>query len=339
MQEIKKFWMVWREGGARSRSKHDTPESARDEAERIAQRHPGMNTYVVEAISCTAAVPPPPQELRVTHTCLPSVKEQACTAGDVYTSTKEGRKMEITETICSKVLSVVDAGLCSGVGKPIPGEMCVEAAVTYALGEPFSDEPSCVSPVLRSFKISLNDKSWTSNAARAAGMRRLAIAQLGTKNTLNEKLFVEKLVQLTISTVLVKALRAAASLSSEPHKTALLEAAGLCEKNPTEESARKADAAASAANAAASAANAAAYAASAATYTANAAAYAASAATYAATAAAYAATAAAYAVRSTTDFDKFMSDFSEDVVQILIEMETPGSRFLFLTKKNKTYNG
>lgn len=38
----------------------------------------------------------------------------------------------MTPEIAKKLLETVDAGLISGVGNPIPGEMCVEAAVCYA---------------------------------------------------------------------------------------------------------------------------------------------------------------------------------------------------------------
>jgi hypothetical protein len=51
--------------------------------------------------------------------------------------------IEITESVARKVLKTVDAGLCSGLGNPTPGEMCVEAAVCYALDLPHGDEPSC----------------------------------------------------------------------------------------------------------------------------------------------------------------------------------------------------
>src|SRR5574343_868290 len=81
---------------------------------------------------------------------------------------------EITQEIAAKVLRVVDAGLSHGVGEPIPGQMCVEAAVCYALGLPHGDNPQCVSNLLRSLKIRLNDTSWASNAERAKGLRRLA---------------------------------------------------------------------------------------------------------------------------------------------------------------------
>lgn len=40
----------------------------------------------------------------------------------------------LTKTLAKKVLETVDAGLCSGLGNPKPGEMCVEAAVCFAYG-------------------------------------------------------------------------------------------------------------------------------------------------------------------------------------------------------------
>ena len=103
---------------------------------------------------------------------------------------------EITLPIVQKLLAVVDAGLVRGLGDPIPGQMCVEAAVCYALGLPHSDDPFCVSPALRHLKIYLNDSYWSSPQARTKGMRRLAVAQLGTKDALNDKVFVQHLATL-----------------------------------------------------------------------------------------------------------------------------------------------
>ena len=73
----------------------------------------------------------------------------------------------ITEDIARRVLTVVDAGLVKGVGNPKAGQMCVEAAVCYAMGLPHGDDPQCVSRALRSLKIRLNYSTWSSNAARA----------------------------------------------------------------------------------------------------------------------------------------------------------------------------
>src|SRR5271165_7007717 len=102
----------------------------------------------------------------------------------------------ITSEIAKKVIETVDAGLCSGLGKPIPGEMCVEAAVCYALGFPHGDEPFCVSRALRMLKMRLNDSCWSSNAARASGLRKLSILQLGSNGELDDIAFVQRLVPL-----------------------------------------------------------------------------------------------------------------------------------------------
>lgn len=117
--------------------------------------------------------------------------------------------LKLTKRHARKVLKVVDTGLCYGKGEPIPGQMCVEAAVCFALGEPFSDEPSCVSPTLRQLKINLNDKAWSSNQARAKGLRRIAIAQLGTKDTLDEIEFMRRVAKTTIQKTVPAAIRLA----------------------------------------------------------------------------------------------------------------------------------
>ncbi len=255
----------------------------------------------------------------------------------------------ITMEQAKKVLETVDAGLVNGLGNPVPGQMCVEAAVCYALGLKHSDDPICVSEALRKLKIHLNDSPWSSPEARAKGMRRLALVQLGTKDTLDEREFVKRVAAMTIRTVLPPLLR----------KAGLNEVADRCEKKGSYEAAYAAYAADAAAYAAADAADAAAAAArSAARYAADAAnaasdaadaaadaaAYAAYAAAYAADAAAYAADAAAYAVsaarsavsaaRSAADAadagDKILSDFAENVVQILVGMNVESVKFLKL---------
>ena len=102
--------------------------------------------------------------------------------------------MEITRELAYKVLQTVDAGLVSGIGVPEPGRMCVEAAVNYAMGLPHGDNPSCVGSAVRAFKIALNDAPWSSPQARAKGMRKLAIAQLGS-GRIDQVDFANRLVQ------------------------------------------------------------------------------------------------------------------------------------------------
>lgn len=101
--------------------------------------------------------------------------------------------MQITKDEASLVPEVVDYGLSSGLGYPIPGRMCIEAAVCYALGEPHGDQPTCVSPALRRFVIGLSDGWWSSNNKRAQCLRRIALAQLATNTVLYEIAFAKEL--------------------------------------------------------------------------------------------------------------------------------------------------
>ncbi len=243
--------------------------------------------------------------------------------------------MNIDIELARKVLSVVDAGLVKGMGIPEPGQMCVEAAVNYAMGAPHGDEPACVAPSLRRLKIRLNDAAWSSDKARAAGLRRLAIAQLGSAGVLDEKQFAVRCAQLAIQTCVPAAMRAAAGVCKEPYKTRMLAIADRCEREPIRANAIEAKDA-SAAAFAAYAADADAYAAYA--YAADAAAAAADAAAdaaYAYAAADAAADAAAYAAADARD--KSLASFAEGVVRILIDMKAPGCEFLYLTETITPY--
>lgn len=135
--------------------------------------------------------------------------------------------MELNAEIAKKVLSVVDAGLVQGMGKQIPGKMCVEAAVCFALGLPHGDNPPCVGSSVRAYKIRLNDADWSSDEARSKGMRRVAIAQLGS-DEVDQRAFREEIVLLITRQILPIAMRAAGSISPE-YKEALEAAAVVCE--------------------------------------------------------------------------------------------------------------
>jgi hypothetical protein len=111
----------------------------------------------------------------------------------------------INEQLCSKVLDIVDKGLTAGLGRPEPGKMCVEAAVCYALDLPHSDDPPCVGYTVKSFKINLNDLLWPSNEERSKGMRKLAIAQLGS-DQIDQQKFAEYVTIETIKRILPIAL-------------------------------------------------------------------------------------------------------------------------------------
>lgn len=147
---------------------------------------------------------------------------------------------EITRDIAIKVRDTVDAGLVNGVGEAKPGFMCVEAAVCFALGLPHGDDPGCVSPALRRLKIGLNDRQWSSPAARAAGLRRLAIAQLGSAGVLDDRVFMVRVAEMTIRKAVPVGLRAAARRN--PKFAERLEAAAVrCEQEGTRDACQFAD--------------------------------------------------------------------------------------------------
>jgi hypothetical protein len=243
--------------------------------------------------------------------------------------------IKIDKELALKCLKIIDQGLVAGLGIPEPGKFCVEAAINYALGRPHGDDPGCVAQSLRRLKIRLNDANWSSNAARAKGLTRLALAQLGSAGHLDEIEFGKRCARLAIQTCVPQALRAVAPLFKGEQKERLLAAADLCERDPTREHAQEARSAAAAyaaayAVAAYASADAAAYAvaaAYAAYASAAAAAYAADASASDASAAYAADASAAYAAYAA---DKSLASFAEGVVQILIELKAPGCQWLHL---------
>lgn len=119
----------------------------------------------------------------------------------------------ITKAVAAKVLEVVDAGLSRGLGNKVPGQMCVEAAVCYAMGEPHTDHPRCVTLAIRDTKININDHAgWGDRYLdsddkeiikirkdRSKGLRRLAIAQLGSKGVITDKQWNDALYEYYVS--------------------------------------------------------------------------------------------------------------------------------------------
>lgn len=101
----------------------------------------------------------------------------------------------------AKYDEVISRGLSCGVGDP-DGQVCIEAAICIALGLPHGDDPGCVSEQIRAYKISLNDKTWSSEQARASGLRDLGIAQLGSLGVVNGEDFAKRLAELTIKVLI-----------------------------------------------------------------------------------------------------------------------------------------
>ena len=144
--------------------------------------------------------------------------------------------IEPTIDHAKKVIETVKCGLTSGLGSPEPGKMCVEAAVCYAFGLPHSDKPPCVGSAVRRAKIDLNDSLWSSDQARAKGMIRIAVAQLGSIE-IDQGEFVRILRELIIKRIVPKYLRKIASgwsyLSLSGFR--LRKIANQCEKKGTVE--------------------------------------------------------------------------------------------------------
>ncbi len=243
---------------------------------------------------------------------------------------------QVNETIARTVLNVVDAGLVRGLGSAKPGQMCVEAAVCFAYGLPHSDNPPCVGAAVRAFKIRLNDAAWSSDQARAKGMRKLAIAQLGS-DQIDQKAFRQIVAEQTIRQIVPIALRAAAKRN--PKCAERLEAAAVrCEQEGTQQAAEAArnparetrnGAAACAAKDVTDAA-AAAYAAAAACAAkdvTDAAAYA-----YAAAHAAAAAYEAASAYAAAAERDRVLAVSADLALAALLALNSPGCEFLYLTE-------
>lgn len=259
----------------------------------------------------------------------------------------------LDEAIARKVLTTVDAGLVGGLGKPVPGQMSVEAAVCYAYGLPHSDKPPCVGTTVRAFKIRLNDSRWSSNEARTKGMRRLAVAQLGS-DVIDQAEFRRRIIAIAIREMVPIALRAVGCIPRlSAHRDELEAAAVRCETEGScaaairaRDVARRvhaayaacADAAAYAYDAADDAACAVAYAADvAAAYAACGVAYAACAADAAAAAVAYAADADAaggtYAAADDARArrrDGILTILADRAVEVLQDLGSPGCQYLWL---------
>lgn len=93
------------------------------------------------------------------------------------------------EQTVKEVIRLCSFGIPKGLGKPEPGQMCIEAIISVAHGLPFQDQnQECVGSEVATAKIALNDYEWSSNKARANGMVALGIAQLGS-NTLDQAEF------------------------------------------------------------------------------------------------------------------------------------------------------
>ncbi len=145
-----------------------------------------------------------------------------------------------TREHAEKILKLLSYGLPFGNStEPVLGGMCVEAVVCHALGEPHGDTPSCVGGAVRSAKIRLNDSPWSSDTARAEGMKRIAIAQLGS-DTINQIKFKAIINEKVIRRIIPMVFRKKANNSTPDYADRLEQAALACEKFGNSDAARRA---------------------------------------------------------------------------------------------------
>lgn len=91
------------------------------------------------------------------------------------------QKSFVNETFVKQLLYQIDGGLTHGMGGGGRSNMCVQHAVNHVMGRGRSDDVTwCALNEINSFGIHLNDCRWTSKRARADGLRRLAVAELGS---------------------------------------------------------------------------------------------------------------------------------------------------------------
>lgn len=138
------------------------------------------------------------------------------------------------KTLIPNLDAILDRGLSSGLGER-GKQVCVEAALCEALGLPHGDDPGCVATAVREYKIRLNDAGWSSPAARASGMRNLAIAQIGSLGTVDDVEFASRLAEKTIRVLIPALFR---DLLSDFQSC--MEAAARCESEGTAKAANTA---------------------------------------------------------------------------------------------------
>lgn len=99
--------------------------------------------------------------------------------------------MYITKGMVQALLDYCKKGFCHGAGEISDGQFCVQQAVNMAttLGEEIGDDPDCVHKKFCGLGIALNDlEFWSSDKARAKGLQRLAVAEMGTEEWDGEKI-------------------------------------------------------------------------------------------------------------------------------------------------------
>jgi hypothetical protein len=140
-----------------------------------------------------------------------------------------------TQEQTTPIVSVSNEDLSTRVGKANPGQRC---SVCCAVGEQYGHRPTNVAESLQRFLDGLNRATWSSVEAREEGLRRLLAIGSGTAGTLDELFLVKKLGTLIITRLLPKALRSLGLIQEEPLKSQLFQAAIRCENCGNHDAAR-----------------------------------------------------------------------------------------------------
>jgi hypothetical protein len=136
--------------------------------------------------------------------------------------------------IIPKFAAALTGGLCGELGER-EGRMSIMAAVSKALDLPHGEQPDCVSHAVRWYTMALGcSPRWVSAQSRAAGLRNLGIAGIGSRG-ISDGLFSEQITKRTIQILIPKLFREVFFDNAE-----CLEAADRCEQAPTAKAAVRA---------------------------------------------------------------------------------------------------
>ena len=112
----------------------------------------------------------------------------------------------VNEEVAREIKRLLGSGLGNRSGQK-EGKMMAEPLICCARGLPHSYDSGCASEAVMGVLGALNSSSrWTSNQTRAKGLERLVIAQLETKDTLDDVEFLKQVTTMTIKTVCANAM-------------------------------------------------------------------------------------------------------------------------------------
>jgi len=119
-----------------------------------------------------------------------------------------------------------DDGVLKSGGHAVGRDFCAMEFIAKIAGEPWTDKPVCVHPLLGAYCRGMNDATWPSDEARTETMLPLLAEVFGTTALVID---MRRIAEQTIRIIVPIALEAAAELHhDEKHKAALRTAAERC---------------------------------------------------------------------------------------------------------------